>query len=136
MSRLPPRSWALTNDGKVSHIPVLDTPMAKTYTSLCGMEMDERRTEAEQNNLAAYPPCKQCAHITSRELTKRAQELPEKIGQSLDDYGGLLRCEQCLLVIQMNLGDAGHFIAEGWPTHCKETMRWWTRRQIDAGEMP
>lgn len=47
-------------------------------------------------------------------------------------HGGYLRCEYC-----------GHRAAlrseywrTGWPQHCGYTMRWWTQRQIDAGEVP
>lgn len=47
-------------------------------------------------------------------------------------HGGLLRCETC--------GDRRRVRATywrtGWPKCCDQTMRWWTARQITAGDMP
>lgn len=61
--------------------------------------------------------------------------LAESIGNDLRGFGGFLRCEQCGHVWTGAL-DTGRFIAHGWPKHCGYTMRWWTQRQIDAGEVP
>lgn len=48
------------------------------------------------------------------------------------DHGGILRCETC--------GITGtpkpRYWRDGWPKCCGYTMRWWTQRQLDAGEMP
>lgn len=48
------------------------------------------------------------------------------------EFGGLLRCETCGK--QAPVEPAYWHV--GWPKHCGQTMRWWTQRQIDAGEMP
>ncbi len=56
------------------------------------------------------------------------------IGEALSGFGGFLRCETC--GITRPLGDPGSKVANGWPRHCGYTMRWWTQRQIDAGEVP
>lgn len=51
----------------------------------------------------------------------------------LQPLGGFLRCESCHHT--KPLGDVGKKLGEGWPKHCGYTMRWWTQRQIDAGEV-
>lgn len=53
---------------------------------------------------------------------------------SLAGFGGFLRCEKCRA--DRELGDVAGYLAHGWPKCCGYTMRWWTQRQIDAGEMP
>lgn len=58
----------------------------------------------------------------------------DSIGADLQHFGGLLRCERCGW--KQPLGVVGERLKLGWPKHCGYTMRWWTRRQIDAGEMP
>lgn len=55
-------------------------------------------------------------------------------GANLDRFGGMLRCESCGHTEPMNPGDAGTYVASGWPKCHGYTMRWWTRRQLDAGE--
>lgn len=57
------------------------------------------------------------------------------IGTSLDQFGGFLRCEVCRRQQDMHKGDAGRYTGHGWPRCCDLTMRWWTQRQIDAGEV-
>lgn len=52
---------------------------------------------------------------------------------SLDGFGGILRCEQCGTT--KPLGEPSKKLRHGWPKHCGYTMRWWTQRQIDTGEM-
>jgi hypothetical protein len=69
-------------------------------------------------------------------IIRRVASLPEVIGQSLDQFGGYLRCETCHAERAMRPGMAGRFTARGWPKCCGHTMRWWTQSQIDAGEMP
>lgn len=49
-------------------------------------------------------------------------------------FGGYLRCETCQRC--QPLGDASEHYAKGWPRCCGYTMRWWTQRQVDAGEVP
>lgn len=61
--------------------------------------------------------------------------LPRRIGAALEGFGGVLRCETCGRTIEMLPGDAGLYTSSGWPRCCGYTMRWWTQRQIDAGEM-
>jgi hypothetical protein len=57
----------------------------------------------------------------------------DKIATDLGGFGGVLRCETCRRTSP--LGSIGHKLANGWPKCCGYTMRWWTQRQIDAGEM-
>lgn len=65
----------------------------------------------------------------------RNGSMAEAVGGALAGFGGILRCEVCGEV--RPLGDPGARVAGGgWPKHCGYTMRWWTQRQIDAGEMP
>lgn len=56
----------------------------------------------------------------------------ESIGADLRSFGGYLRCEEC--GARCDLGDVGERLANGWPKHCGYTMRWWTARQVAAGE--
>ena len=59
--------------------------------------------------------------------------LHEALGDELIGFGGVLRCETCKRI--QALGDVGSKLKDGWPKCCGYTMRWWTQRQIDAGEM-
>ena len=58
----------------------------------------------------------------------------DTIAGDLESLGGYLRCEVCGHCRVK--GDVSHNLAAGWPKHCGYTMRWWTQRQIDAGEVP
>lgn len=58
------------------------------------------------------------------------------IAESVEGFGGLLRCETCGREQSMCEGDAGSYLFRGWPRCCGYTMRWWTQRQLDMGEMP
>jgi hypothetical protein len=61
--------------------------------------------------------------------------LSNSISGALDGFGGYLRCETCRRCEP--LGNPGRRVTgEGWPKCCGYTMRWWTQRQIDAGEVP
>lgn len=60
-------------------------------------------------------------------------DLASALGDSVTGFGGFLRCETC--GHKRVLGDVGDKLAHGWPKHCGYTMRWWTQRQIDAGEV-
>jgi hypothetical protein len=73
---------------------------------------------------------------TAEEMVRRVSGVHGAIGAALDPFGGLLRCETCRAVRILAAGDAGYYTAKGWPRCCGYTMRWWTQRQIDAGEMP
>ena len=64
----------------------------------------------------------------------RLLAIPEVIGKDLEGFGGYLRCETCFR--EEALGDVGHKIAKGWPKCHDATMRWWTAKQIAAGEVP
>lgn len=68
-------------------------------------------------------------------IVNRVAGLHNAIGASLDQFGGFLRCEECRTVIELQAGAAGRYTAKGWPTCCGQTMRWWTQRQVDAGEV-
>lgn len=57
----------------------------------------------------------------------------EAIAPDLRAFGGILRCETCSRM--KALGDVGAHLDNGWPKCCGYTMRWWTQRQIDSGEM-
>lgn len=70
------------------------------------------------------------------EIVTRVAGLHDAIAASLDPFGGRLRCETCRTGWAMEPGMAGRYTAKGWPRCCGYTMRWWTQRQIDAGEMP
>lgn len=70
------------------------------------------------------------------EMIRRVQSLPGAIGAALDPFDGFLRCEECGHERQMQKGDAGYYTSKGWPKHCGYSMRWWTQRQVDAGEVP
>jgi hypothetical protein len=60
--------------------------------------------------------------------------LNDHIGGALSGFGGVLRCETCRRIEP--LGDPGQRVTStGWPKCCGYTMRWWTQRQINAGEM-
>ena len=47
------------------------------------------------------------------------------------EFGGFLRCETCGLRGEVE----ARYWRVGWPKHCGYTMRWWTQRQVDAGEV-
>jgi hypothetical protein len=59
-------------------------------------------------------------------------KMVKALGAELAEFGGLLRCTSCGL--ERPLGDPGRRLRDGWPKHCGYTMRWWTQRQLDAGE--
>lgn len=84
----------------------------------------------------AHPtPHRRQAVTTPTELARLAA-MPAAIGNDIAGLGGFLRCETCKDVKALNGGDHGRYLARGWPKCCGHTMRWWTRRQIDAGEVP
>lgn len=66
----------------------------------------------------------------------RAAALPGAIGESLGAFGGFVRCETCRAQWDVTSDLAGHYTAKGWPKCCGYSMRWWTQRQIDAGDVP
>lgn len=59
-------------------------------------------------------------------------EVAQAVGRDLAPFGGFLQCLTC--GSEQELGDVGNKLAHGWPKCCGHTMRWWTQRQIDAGE--
>jgi hypothetical protein len=73
--------------------------------------------------------------MSAEQIIRRVSGMHDAIGASLDQFGGVLRCETCGRVSEMEAGAAGRYTAKGWPSHCGYTMRWWTQRQIDDGEM-
>lgn len=57
----------------------------------------------------------------------------DQIADEIQPLGGFLRCESC--GYSQELGSVSHCLATGWPRCCGYTMRWWTQRQINAGEV-
>ena len=57
----------------------------------------------------------------------------DALGREAQSFGGVLRCESC--GDMKALGSVGAKLRDGWPKCCGYTMRWWTQRQIDSGEM-
>jgi hypothetical protein len=55
------------------------------------------------------------------------------IAQSADlgSFGGHLECLTCHHTEPVN---ASLYLTVGWPRCCGYTMRWWTTRQVAAGE--
>lgn len=69
------------------------------------------------------------------DFVERAMSLPDVLAESVNGFGGILRCGTCGATAP--LGNAGERLTRiGWPQCCGYTMTWWTQRQIDAGEMP
>jgi hypothetical protein len=61
----------------------------------------------------------------------------ESITAGIEDaHGGFLRCETCRHCQPIKPATGGSYFQQGWPTCCGYTMRWWTQRQVDAGEVP
>ena len=56
------------------------------------------------------------------------------VAAEIEPFGGFLRCETCRRVEA--LGETANHLRAGWPRCCGYTMRWWTQRQIAAGEVP
>jgi hypothetical protein len=73
--------------------------------------------------------------MNAEDIIGRLRNIQEDIGTGLDSFGGFLRCEVCGETRDLNSGDAGRYTSQGWPRHCDLTMRWWTQRQIDAGDV-
>jgi len=67
---------------------------------------------------------------------KIVTDLHAKVGEDVAALGGVLRCETCARVVEFWPGAQGYYLQRGWPRCCGYTMRLWTQRQIDAGEMP
>lgn len=68
------------------------------------------------------------------DIVRRSRAVGGAIAENLQGFGGILRCETC--GHKKLLGNVGNKLTNGWPKHCGYTMRWWTQRQIDAGDMP
>lgn len=92
--------------------------------------------DAQRQIEKALEPAYDRLKVAAMEFSERVSDLPAVIGSELDQFGGILRCETCRLKVSMETGRAGRHLAGGWPECCGYTMRWWTQRQIDAGEMP
>lgn len=61
----------------------------------------------------------------------------DAIAESLKGFGGFLRCEHCGKRSALDDDmDVRNYLRDGWPRHCGYTMRWWTQRQVLAGEVP
>jgi len=71
--------------------------------------------------------------VTSAERVAHYQRLAaDAMSKALHEFGGYLRCETC--GARRELGDIGAKLAHGWPRCHEQTMRWWTARQVEAGE--
>jgi hypothetical protein len=68
----------------------------------------------------------------ARQLAGQIGALRATLDDLTDLHGGYLRCEQC----GSRRSPMGTYLQFGWPDHCGQTMVWWTRQQIDAGEVP
>jgi len=66
----------------------------------------------------------------------RAAGIQDKIASDVAPLGGFLRCETCRVTAPLGQARIGRYLTTGWPRCCGYTMRWWTQRQIDAGEVP
>lgn len=71
---------------------------------------------------------------TALHMPVTQDEIADKVAAAISPFGGYLRCETC--THERPLGDTSYHLAVGWPICCGQTMRWWTQRQIDAGEAP
>jgi hypothetical protein len=60
----------------------------------------------------------------------------ERTGNEMASFGGFLRCETCRRTEGLDGQATGVYLKRGWPRCCGYTMRWWTQRQVDAGEVP
>lgn len=68
----------------------------------------------------------------SDSIFQRLSAMKRDIEATVPQHGGILRCETCLRIQDPR----GEYMSVGWPKCHGQTMRWWTQRQIDAGEMP
>jgi hypothetical protein len=57
-------------------------------------------------------------------------EIHASLGQTLQQFGGELRCTGAGCGHRLPLGDIGAKLRDGWPKHCGYTMRWVTARQL------
>lgn len=58
------------------------------------------------------------------------------VARDVAGLGGFLRCETCGHRQELREHQMAGYLANGWPKCCGHTMRWWTQRQIDNGEVP
>ena len=64
-------------------------------------------------------------------MQQRVRNFHDDLHTQTEGFGGYLRCETCRAT-----GDVKpHYWQTGWPKCCGYTMRWWTQRQIDAGDV-
>jgi hypothetical protein len=64
------------------------------------------------------------------ERLKRIANVHDNIGLTLDELGGVLRCDRCKR--EQPLRGAGKYLRSGWPECCGYTMTWLTARQLAA----
>lgn len=84
--------------------------------------------------VAAQPLFPACVERTQQ--TKSSCHRGGRMSTGLSAFGGYLRCEECGHTAPLGDPDARVFGGVGWPKHCGYTMRWWTQRQINDGEVP
>ena len=72
-------------------------------------------------------------HMKGGPMFKSTDQITAGIEEA---HGGYLRCETCRRVESTRPDDGGpSYFTSGWPKCCGYTMRWWTARQIRAGEV-
>lgn len=57
----------------------------------------------------------------------------QAMADQLADMGGYLVCEECGKRRGLHEQRIGEYMGSGWPKCCGLTMRWITRREIEAG---
>lgn len=61
---------------------------------------------------------------------------PGALADALAGLGGFLLCEKCGDRRPLRGQSIRDHVQSGWPRCCGYTMRWWTQRQMEAGEAP
>ena len=59
----------------------------------------------------------------------RVKAFKQDVASELDEFEGHLHCDSCGYSKPIAAGDAGHYLFNGWPKHCGETMRWITKNE-------
>jgi hypothetical protein len=56
--------------------------------------------------------------------------MKQSLGEELKGFGGHLECTVC--GHKRPLGNFGAKLSNGWPMCCGSTMRWFTRKELEA----
>lgn len=76
------------------------------------------------------------AKINAGASAARLAGVHDRMAEAAAPLGGFLRCEVCHRREEIDKGLIGRYLQHGWPRCCRYTMRWWTARQVKAGEAP